>query len=308
VNNSVLNSVIGNGNNLNNSLGNGVAGTGNSVANAALNGISGWGNSVNGNHGLAAGNTVQGSFNKVANSSLNFVSGVNNNVAGALTGGSNNPSLANIVVGTNNKVTQGGDLNTMFGRNNTVIGTARNAVIAGNGNVASGNRATVIGQNSYAQGRSGIAIGDRAAAWSFGTTAMGMRAQAIGPYSTAIGAGSVALAPNTVSMGNAWNPRRVTNVDDPVNPTDAVNLRTLDKVRDEARKGIAISEAMETFLPDPDKRYRITAGAGYFKGEGALGVTGSGFVDEQGTALYFGVGAADSGTWSAKAGVSWQFD
>ena len=111
-----------------------------------------------------------------------------------------------------------------------------------------------------------------------------------------------------MSVGNKWNPRRITNVDDPVNPTDAVNLRTLNDVRAEALKGVAIAQAMETFLPDPDKRYRLTVGAGYYKRFGAIGVTGSGFLDEKGTALYFGVGAADDSTWSAKAGVSWQFD
>jgi len=308
VHNSALSSVIGNNNSLTNSLANGVMGVGNSVANAGLNGVSGWANTVQGNYSVSVGNTVDGSLNSVTDSSLNFVSGVGNHVSGVTYGGSTNQSLANIVVGANNNITQGGDLNTVFGRSNNVLDSARNSVVLGIGSTANNNRATVVGQNAFVQGQSGVAIGDRASAWSFGTTALGLRSKAIGPYSTAIGAGSIAVAPNTVSMGNAWNPRRVTNVDDPVNPTDAVNLRTLNDVRDEARKGIAIASAMETFMPDPDKRYRITAGAGYFKGEGAIGVTGSGFLDENGTALYFGVGAADDSTWSAKAGVSWQFD
>jgi len=73
--------------------------------------------------------------------------------------------------------------------------------------------------------------------------------------------------------------------------------------------GLAISNAMEVFLPDPGSKFRLNVGFGHFGGTTAFGVTGSGRVDDRGTAVYFGVaGVPGSGSSvGAKAGVSFQW-
>jgi len=77
--------------------------------------------------------------------------------------------------------------------------------------------------------------------------------------------------------------------------------------RDEARRGIAISNAMEVILPDPGKQFRVTVGGGHFSGENAIGITGAGRIDDQ-TALYFGIGTdIDGEEVGGKVGVSVQW-
>jgi cytoskeletal protein CcmA (bactofilin family) len=80
-------------------------------------------------------------------------------------------------------------------------------------------------------------------------------------------------------------------------------------LEDELSAGIAISNAMEVFLPDPGKKFRMNIGGGYYNGESAIGITGSGRVGKDGaTALYFGVGSGTSGgEVGGKVGVSFQW-
>jgi hypothetical protein len=92
---------------------------------------------------------------------------------------------------------------------------------------------------------------------------------------------------------------------------DAVNLLQMnsmrDDLRDEYRRGIAIASAMDVVLPDPGKQFRVNVGGGYFNGQTAIGMTGSGRVNDD-VALYFGIGS-DTGfnETVGKVGVSYQW-
>ena len=110
----------------------------------------------------------------------------------------------------------------------------------------------------------------------------------------------------------AGNP--ITNLAPGIDPGDAVNMSQLSSVRsrvnrveDEATKGISIANAMEVFLPDPDKVFRVTVGAGFYDDEQAVGITGAGRVHES-TALFFGVGSdVEFDEVGGKVGVSFQW-
>ena len=113
-------------------------------------------------------------------------------------------------------------------------------------------------------------------------------------------------------------PVQIHNVANGTSAFDAVNKSQLDALyeassnqleaaRKEAFRGVAISNALEVFLPDPGKRFRVNLGMGYYKNESALGVTGSGRVGED-IGLYFGVGGDTSfEDIGGKAGVNLQW-
>jgi len=96
--------------------------------------------------------------------------------------------------------------------------------------------------------------------------------------------------------------------------TDAANVGQLAAIKDrvevieqDAYRGIAISNAMEVFLPDPGKNFRLNLGMGYYKDQTALGVTGSGRLTED-IGLYLGAGSDSSfKEVGGKAGVSFQW-
>ena len=120
-----------------------------------------------------------------------------------------------------------------------------------------------------------------------------------------------AITPNG-GLDMAGNP--ITNLAPGIDPGDAVNMSQLssvrsrvDRVEDEATKGISIANAMEVFLPDPDKVFRVTVGAGFYDNEQAVGITGAGRVHES-TALFFGVGSdVEFDEVGGKVGVSFQW-
>ena len=103
------------------------------------------------------------------------------------------------------------------------------------------------------------------------------------------------------------SPVQIHGVADGTADTDAVNRSQLDDLEDEALRGIAISMAMDSFLPDPGKKFRVNFGSAVYKGQGALGITGAGRIRED-VILYFGVGS-DMGFHEVggKAGVSFQW-
>ncbi|MEO1915879.1 MAG: YadA C-terminal domain-containing protein, partial [Myxococcales bacterium] len=95
---------------------------------------------------------------------------------------------------------------------------------------------------------------------------------------------------------------------------DAVNVGQLNAIEDQlgtieddAYRGIAIANAMEVFLPDPGKNFRLNLGMGYYKDQAALGLTGSGRLTED-IGLYIGAGSDSSfKEVGGKAGVSFQW-
>jgi autotransporter adhesin len=96
--------------------------------------------------------------------------------------------------------------------------------------------------------------------------------------------------------------------------TDAVNMgqldaleEQLDAMENDAYRGIAIGNAMEVFLPDPGKKFRLNLGMGYYKDRTALGLTGSGRLTED-IGLYIGAGSDSSfKEVGGKAGISFQW-
>ncbi len=116
--------------------------------------------------------------------------------------------------------------------------------------------------------------------------------------------GGMQVAPNrTVDFGG----NRLQGVGEGVAPTDAVNLGQLDDVQQEARRGVAIAAALDTSLPDSDKRFRVNLGGGYYNGESAVALTGAGRVNRD-IAVYFGIGSdTDFKETAGKIGVSYQW-
>jgi hypothetical protein len=124
---------------------------------------------------------------------------------------------------------------------------------------------------------------------------------------------SLAAAPSTLGA-----PVQMHNVANGTDAFDAVNKSQLDAMyqassnqnqatRDEAFRGIAIGNAMEVFLPDPGRNFRLNFGMGFYKDQAALGLTGSGRFGED-VGLYFGVGSDTSfEDVGGKAGVSLQW-
>ena|GEM_PF-1685738 len=89
-------------------------------------------------------------------------------------------------------------------------------------------RSLALGNNAQAQGASSIALGDGSVTGtgSF-STAVGSNARASHDNSVALGADSATVAYNTVSVGNATNKRRITNVGVGVDDADAVAMSQL---------------------------------------------------------------------------------
>ena len=89
--------------------------------------------------------------------------------------------------------------------------------------------------------------------------------------------------------------------------TDAANVGQLGVIEEEAYRGIAIANAMEVFLPDPGKKFRLNLGMGYYKDQTAMGLTGSGRLTEN-IGIYIGAGSDSSfKEVGGKAGVSFQW-
>ena len=105
----------------------------------------------------------------------------------------------------------------------------------------------------------------------------------------------------------AGNAVQIHGVADGRAPTDAVNVSQLEDLGDATFRGIAISMAMESILPDPGRRFRLNLGSAYYNSQGAFGLTGSGRLTED-VSVYIGVGT-DIGfrEVGGKAGLSLQW-
>lgn len=168
----------------------------------------------------------------------------------------------------------------------TAIGS--NATVSADGSVALGADTTVASENSVAVGAdSSVAAG------AAGGVALGQNASVTtgATGSVAIGQDSVADEADTVSVGSSGNERRVTNVADGVNATDAVNVQQLqqfsastsgainrldsriDNLSRDAFSGIAAVAAIAG-IPAPAQGKRTSLGIGYgnYKGENAIAV------------------------------------
>ncbi|WP_122984909.1 ESPR-type extended signal peptide-containing protein [Paraburkholderia hospita] len=77
---------------------------------------------------------------------------------------------------------------------------------------------------AYGSGTNSVAVGPNAIASMNGSVALGTLAWATASNSVALGYGSMASAANTVSIGTVFNQRRIVNVADGINDTDAATV------------------------------------------------------------------------------------
>ncbi|UEP22957.1 YadA-like family protein [Burkholderia ambifaria] len=91
-------------------------------------------------------------------------------------------------------------------------------------------KVNAAGMQANALGKNSVAIGSQANATNVDTLAIGSGARASGMNSIAIGVNSVAADANTVSIGDVGATRRIVNVSDGVDDTDAVNMKQLTNV------------------------------------------------------------------------------
>ncbi|QJW45696.1 hypothetical protein HA075_07605 [bacterium BFN5] len=157
---------------------------------------------------------------------------------------------------------------------NVAVGNEAKAGIgeSGNiGNVAIGSGAQAgIGNNQI----NNTAIGTNSTAIGTNTTAIGANAIASAENSVAVGAGSeTGSRANTVSVGKTGAERQIINVADGTAPTDAVNVRQLDRVSSRIDKVGALAAALSGLAPLSYKADQPTQGSiatGMFSGENAV--------------------------------------
>ncbi|WP_412527036.1 YadA-like family protein [Burkholderia lata] len=184
----------------------------------------------------------------------------------------------------------------------------------GNGNIAVGsgsqivdgkNNATAIGAGSKVSADDGTALGQGATVSSSATN------------SVALGSGSKATEANTVSIGSDGHERRLVNVADAVNKTDAVNKGQLDRaiggmqgqINDMSRNaysGIAAATAL-TMIPgvDPGKTLSFGVAGASYKGYQAVAMGGEARITEN-LKMRAGVGLSSGGnTFGVGASYQW---
>jgi len=92
---------------------------------------------------------------------------------------------------------------------------------------AFGGHSTAMGTKAYANGKGATALGHDSQASAGNAIAVGSGSRASYTDSVAIGANSVTYASSTVSVGASGRERRITNVREGTNGTDAVNVNQL---------------------------------------------------------------------------------
>ena len=237
--------------------------------------------------GLASTNT---NLSTLSTSTSTSLSTTNSNVASLSTSTSTglstvNSSISSLSTGlssTNSTVSAlSTTVSTVYNNNKYFNASANDTGAAAQ---ATGSGSLAAGAGSVAQGTRSVAVGEGAQATAAQATAIGSRAVASAANSVALGADSVALEENTVSIGSAGQERRLTNLGEGVNGTDAANMNQLNRVaagmnqkihsvERNANAGIAAALAASS-LPQPTQagKSMVMAGAGYYSGESAVAV------------------------------------
>jgi autotransporter adhesin len=156
--------------------------------------------------------------------------------------------------------------------------TTTTAPVQGNNNVAIGTNAGLGTGTSFSDT---VALGTNAAATQSSAVAIGANAVASGANSVALGANSIANEANTVSVGGPGAERRITNVAQGVQDTDAATFGQLRSVANQAQQGInvadkgvamALAGANATNVSTKAGETAMSMGSGYFEGNAAVGV------------------------------------
>ncbi|WP_279609089.1 YadA-like family protein [Burkholderia cenocepacia] len=237
-------------------------------------------------------------------------------------GGAGSDYFAGTDVGTGSTTkanASDGTGNTAAGSGATVSTGANNATVIGsNANVSQSN-GTAIGSGSKSTAEGATSIGSNANASGSKSTAIGEGANASGSNAVALGAGSVATEANTVSFGNGTDDgnRRITNIRDGINETDAATKGQLDRavgglqgqVNDLSRNaysGIAAATAL-TMIPgvDPGKTISFGIGGATYKGYQAVAFGGEARIT-QNLKMKAGVGMSSGGN-TVGVGASYQW-
>lgn len=224
----------------------------------------------------------------------------------------------NVQMGTDAEAAKDGDGSDLNKTNkNTAIGNKAQA---------SGGKATALGYDAQATANNATAIGSGASASATNATAIGAGASASGKNSVAIGSGSVANQDDTVSVGNETTQRRITNMADGKDATDAVTKRQLDaaikdlgevnqnltekmdRMNRKLRSGIATVSAIANIPVVASAGHSmIGAGVGNYMGETAVGV-GYSMMNDAGNVVFKVSGAASKqGTYNVGAGIGYQW-
>ncbi|MDS0790677.1 YadA-like family protein [Burkholderia pseudomultivorans] len=237
-------------------------------------------------------------------------------------GGSGNDYFAGTDIGsTGTTPANAGDGtgNTAAGSNATIATGVSNATVIGSGAGASKDGGVAIGSNAASAAEGAVAIGRGSDASGSQSTAIGDGAKASGSNSVAVGAGSVATEANTVSFGNGTDDgnRRLTNIKDGINESDAATKGQLDRavggmqgqINDLSRNaysGIAAATAL-TMIPgvDPGKTLSFGVGGATYRGYQAVAFGGEARIT-QNLKMKAGVGLSSGGN-TVGVGASYQW-
>jgi autotransporter adhesin len=177
------------------------------------------------------GGTAVGAESVVAQASgtaIGVQARVNDGSGGAITIGPIPAQIGGTAIGSLAR-TQGDNNVALGGYALVGIRTASTAVHDG----------TAIGAGSSVSADGGTTLGAATSASGIDAMALGNMASATAPNSVAIGARSVADQADTVSFGFDGYQRRLTQVDDGTDATDAVNLRQMNAASEDLGAGIA---------------------------------------------------------------------
>jgi len=175
---------------------------------------------------------------------------------------------------------------------------------------------TSIGRGATAAPSSAIAVGKYAnvSKGAKGSVALGAHSQVNAGVenSVALGQYSVASEANTISVGNDDLKRRITNIDDGINPYDAVNVgqlnRGLGALGTRINATTAMASAMSAMVPNSRTREdsQVSLGLGNYKSETAVAVGVFHYIDDD-VLINAGLSYSKEGGVSTRAGVTWGF-
>ncbi|MGA7814816.1 YadA-like family protein, partial [Caballeronia sp.] len=183
--------------------------------------------------------------------------------------------------------------------------------------MASGTDSIAFGGDAFANGVGSVAIGRKSAASGINAMAFGLGSNASADNSVALGAGSMASDQNTVSVGSYKLQRRVVNVANAQDETDAVNLGQVNELIKESTVAkasllkstlrAAVSDAFPPSSLTPDQLVKSgpTDKAGQIEAMGTDSIAmGLNVHATQNGAVAIGQGAASSGNNSVSIGVN----
>ena len=267
---------------------------------------------------------------------LNVSLGAN---AGVGFGGTAPIGFSNVSLGTNAGYASTGNGNVaqgflsgslVQGNSNVGIGNGAGIGAIGNGNIAIGggagghatvNDTTALGNNTLVEVNGGTALGNGAGVLATATN------------SVALGQNSFANRPNTVSVGSdiagISQERQVTNVADPTQGADAVNLRYLqkalanvgqnpaeikrldgriDKLQKRAFAGTALALAMAGAPPDNAHDASFSIGTAIFNDQGAIAANLQLKNAVNGAVVGIGFGITSAKDVGVRATITWQWN